>query len=127
MLIAVPIFNRVLKWKDTIIVAIGSCAHMLGRFCFAFASETWMMYLGASIASFGPIVAPALRSITSKLVPSDERGSIFSLLSACDNAIPMFSGVIYTQIYNATLGNGYAASIFWVTIISQAVVFTSIM
>lgn len=53
MLIAVPIFNRVLKWKDTIIVAIGACAHSLGRVCFAMASETWIMYLGASVASFG--------------------------------------------------------------------------
>lgn len=53
MLIAVPIFNRVLKWKDTIIVCIGACAHSLGRVCFAIASDTWMMYLGASVASFG--------------------------------------------------------------------------
>jgi hypothetical protein len=53
MLIAVPIFNRVLKWKDTIIVVIGSCAHSLGRIFFALATETWMMYLGASVASFG--------------------------------------------------------------------------
>jgi PCFT/HCP family folate transporter-like MFS transporter 1/3 len=76
--------------------------------------------------NFSPIVAPALRSITSKLVPSEERGSVFSLLSACDNAIPMFSGIIYTQIYNATIDT-YAASIFWVTICSQAVVFCSIV
>lgn len=127
MLIAVPIFNRVLKWKDTVIVAIGALAHSLGRICFALASETWMMWMGASIASFGPIVAPALRSITSKLVPSDERGSIFSLLSACDNAIPMISGVLYTQVYNATLASGFAASIFLITIASQMVVFISIM
>lgn len=53
MLIAVPIFNRGLKWKDTTIVAIGACAHSLGRVCFVFATETWMMYAGASIASFG--------------------------------------------------------------------------
>jgi PCFT/HCP family folate transporter-like MFS transporter 1/3 len=53
MLIAVPFFNRVLKWKDTIIVAIGACAHSLGRVCFAAATETRMMYLGASVASFG--------------------------------------------------------------------------
>ena len=53
MLIAVPFLNRVLKVRDTIIVAIGAIAHSFGRSFFAIASTTWMMYIGASIASFG--------------------------------------------------------------------------
>jgi hypothetical protein len=53
MLIAVPIFNKVLKWKDTIIVAVGSCGHAFGRMFFAFAQNSAMMYAGASVASFG--------------------------------------------------------------------------
>lgn len=53
MLLAVPLFNRVFKWKDTIIVAIGACAHSMGRICFALATQTSAMYIGASIASFG--------------------------------------------------------------------------
>jgi MFS transporter, PCFT/HCP family, solute carrier family 46, member 3 len=53
MLIAVPIFNRVLKFKDTAICAIGACAHSLGRVVFALANTTWMFYLGAVVASFG--------------------------------------------------------------------------
>ena len=32
--------------------------------------------IGAVIAAFGPIAAPALRSIASKIVPSEERGKI---------------------------------------------------
>ena len=53
MLIAVPIFNKVLKWKDTIIVAIGACGHTFGRMFFAFAPSTAFMYAGATVASFG--------------------------------------------------------------------------
>lgn len=53
MLIAVPIFNKVLKWKDTIIVAIGACGHIFGRMFFAFAPSTTIMYVGATVASFG--------------------------------------------------------------------------
>lgn len=126
MLIAVPIFNRVFKWKDTIIVAIGACGHSIGRIFFALATNSVLMYVGASIASFGPIVAPALRSITSKLVSSEERGTTFALLSVCDNAIPLVSGIFYTQLYNATI-NTYPASIFWLTIASQVCVFSFIL
>lgn len=53
MLIFVPIFNKVFKWKDTIIVAIGACAHSLGRVFFALATSTAYMYAGATVASFG--------------------------------------------------------------------------
>lgn len=75
---------------------------------------------------YRPIVAPALRSITSKLVPSDERGTIFALLSVCDNAIPLVSGILYTQLYNATM-KSYSAAIFWLTISTQLIVFTFIL
>ncbi|KAL7038667.1 hypothetical protein ACKWTF_009649 [Chironomus riparius] len=126
MLIAVPIFNKVLKWKDTIIVAIGACGHAFGRMFFVFAPSTAFMYAGATVASFGPIVAPALRSITSKLIPSDERGTVFALLSVCDNAMPLISGIFYSQIYLATMKT-YPAAIFWLTISSQVLVFSCIM
>jgi hypothetical protein len=53
MIIAIPMFNKILKWKDTIIVAIGACGHSLGRIFFAIASTTSVMYVGASVASFG--------------------------------------------------------------------------
>ena len=75
---------------------------------------------------FRPIVAPALRSITSKLIPSDERGTVFALLSVCDNAVPLISGVLYSQIYLATMKT-YPAAIFWLTISSQVLVFSCIM
>jgi MFS transporter, PCFT/HCP family, solute carrier family 46, member 3 len=121
MLIFVPIMNKVLKWKDTMIVMIGAGAHSLGRVFFGLATGTWMMYLGATVAAFGPSVAPALRSITSKLVPVDERGTIFALLSVCDNAVPLLNGVVYTQVYNRTI-DFHPASIFWVTLTTQMIV-----
>lgn len=121
MLIFVPIMNKLLKWKDTMIVLIGASAHAIGRIFFGLATETWMMYAGATIAAFGPIVAPALRSITSKLVPGEERGTIFALLSVSDNAVPLLNGVVYTQVYNWTIDT-HPAGIFWVTFTTQLIV-----
>lgn len=122
MLIFVPIMNKVLHWKDTTIMMLGAAAHSLGRVFFGFAPSTEWMYAGATVAAFGPIVAPALRSITSKLVPVEERGTIFALLSVCDNAVPLLNGVVYAQVYKHTL-DSHPASIFWVTLTTQMIVF----
>lgn len=121
MLIFVPILNKVFHWRDTSIVILGAAAHSLGRVFFAFASSTAWMYAGATVAAFGPIVAPALRSITSKLVPVEERGTIFALLSVCDNAVPLLNGVMYTQVYKYTI-DFYPAGIFWLTLVTQMTV-----
>jgi len=121
MLIAVPIMNKALKWKDTMIVIIGASAHSLGRIFFGLAAASWMMYLGATVAALGPCVAPALRSITSKLVPVEERGTIFALLSVCDNAVPLLNGVMYTQVYKWTMDT-HPAGIFWLTLTTQMIV-----
>lgn len=43
MLVAVPIMNKLLKWKDTMIVMIGALAHSLGRVFFGFANGDTMM------------------------------------------------------------------------------------
>lgn len=121
MLTCVPIMNKLLKWKDTTIVILGASAHSLGRVFFGLATGSWMMYLGATVAALGPSVAPALRSITSKLVPVEERGTIFALLSVCDNAVPLLNGVMYTQVYNWTIDT-HPAGIFWLTLTTQMIV-----
>lgn len=52
-------------------------------------------------------------------------GKVFAILAAADNAVPIVSGVLYTQVYNATISSAPAA-IFWVTFASQICVFTLI-
>ena len=126
MLIAIPIMNKLLKWRDTVIIIIGAFAHAAGRICFGLATVPWLFYVGATIASLGPTVAPVLRSMTSKLVSVEERGTIFALLSVFDNAVPLFSGVLYTNLYKATI-NTNPASIFWLTFTTQLLVVLLIM
>lgn len=106
-----------------VIVMIGAMAHATARFFFIFAVEGWQLYLGAAVSSLGPIVAPVLRSMTSKIVPVSERGKVFALLSVFDNCIPLFSGVLYSQVYNNTI-NTHPASIFWLTMGTQLAVFS---
>lgn len=122
MLIGLPVMSKILGFKDTVIVMIGATAHGAGRIFFGLGEVEWMLYVGAAVASLGPIVAPVLRSMTSKVVPLSERGKVFALLSVFDNAVPLFSGVLYTQVYNNTI-NTHPAGIFWLTLATQSVVF----
>ncbi|XP_035722259.1 proton-coupled folate transporter-like isoform X3 [Vespa mandarinia] len=121
MLIGVPIMSKLLGLRDTVIIAIGALAHASGRIIFALTTIPELFYIGATVAALGPSVAPVLRSMTSKLVPIEERGKVFAMLSVCDNAVPLFSGILYSQLYNLTI-NTAPSSIYWLTFSTQIMV-----
>ncbi|XP_011330458.1 proton-coupled folate transporter isoform X2 [Ooceraea biroi] len=126
MLIGVPIMSKLIGMKDTFIVAVGAIAHAAGRIVFVLADRPELFYVGAAVAALGPVVAPVLRSMTSKLVPVEERGKIFAMLSVCDNAVPLFSGTLYSQLYNATIHTA-PSSFYWLTFSTQIAVLLLIM
>lgn len=68
--------GKVLKLSDTTIVMIGTAGHAVARIIYATTAIPWLFYLGACVSSIGPIVAPVLRSMASKIVPTTERGRI---------------------------------------------------
>lgn len=117
----IPIMAKVFKWRDTTIAMIGACNFAAARMFFAFAEVPWVFYVGGFISSIGPVVGPILRSMTSKVVSSSERGKVFALLSVCDNAVPLISGILYSQVYNYTLDK--FPGIFYLTAATQAIVF----
>lgn len=121
LLLAVPVMTRFLRFRDTSIAMIGAFAFASARAFFALAEVQWAFYIGGLLSGVGPVVAPMLRSMTSKTVRSSERGKVFALLAVCDQAVPFISGVLYTQVYNASIG---AFPFFFVlTAATQCVVF----
>lgn len=125
MLCGIPIMNKLFHWRDTTIAMIGALAHAIARIVFIAAQVPWVFYVGGFISSVGPIVAPVLRSMISKVIPISERGKVFALFAVCDNAVPFVSGVLYTQIYNYTLGE--FPGIFVLTAVTQVIVFFLIL
>ncbi|KAG8234367.1 hypothetical protein J437_LFUL014986, partial [Ladona fulva] len=75
-LIGLPLLSRKLRLRDTIIAAIGAVCSSSARLTFGLAQIPEIFYLGAVLASCGPLIQPVLRSMTSKLVPSSERGTL---------------------------------------------------
>jgi hypothetical protein len=142
LLLAIPLMSRVLGWRDTIIIMIGALAHSVGRIFYATAIDSWVFYLGGIFAAIGPIVAPVIRSMVSKLVANSEKGKSFFLttiivkifllgktlavLAVADNAIPLVSGVMYSKVYNATIHTNPNA-IFYLTMATQMSVFLLIL
>jgi MFS transporter, PCFT/HCP family, solute carrier family 46, member 3 len=53
MLIAIPVMNKLLKFRDTSIILIGAVAHSLGRVFFIIAQGSFMMFIGATVAALG--------------------------------------------------------------------------
>lgn len=75
LLLAIPIMSRFLGWRDTIIIMIGALAHAVARIFYALAQVGWLFYVGGVFAAIGPVVAPVIRSLVSKIVASSEKGS----------------------------------------------------
>lgn len=121
LFIATPIMTKLLKLHDTIIAMFGSFCFALARVFFALAEVPELFYVGAAIASIGPVGGPLIRSMASKVLPSAERGKVFAILAVCDNAVPLVSSVLYTQIYNLTLEK--FPGIFILTAITQIILF----
>ncbi|XP_050298296.1 proton-coupled folate transporter isoform X2 [Anthonomus grandis grandis] len=126
LLIAIPLMSRILGWKDTVIIMVGAMAHTIARIFYSGAIATWVFYMGGIFAAFGPIVAPVIRSMVSKIVATSEKGKAFSVLGVADNAIPLISGVLYSKLYNATI-DIHPAAIFYLTMASQLGVFLLVL
>ncbi|XP_019870843.2 proton-coupled folate transporter isoform X2 [Aethina tumida] len=126
LLLMVPLLSRVLGWRDTFIVMIGALSHSAARLFYATADSDLYFYIGGVFAAFGPIVAPVLRSMVSKMVSNTEKGKAFSVLSVADNAIPIVSGTLYSLLYNHTL-HDHPNAFFFLTIATQMSVFIMII
>ncbi|KAG5890946.1 hypothetical protein JTB14_019883 [Gonioctena quinquepunctata] len=122
LLFAIPVMSKLFDWRDTVIIMIGAAAHTVARIFYAAAKEEWPFYVGGVFAAFGPIVAPVIRSLVSKIVTSSEKGKAFSVLAVADNAIPLISGVSYSALYYATIHINPAA-LFFLTMGTQIGVF----
>ncbi|XP_014256849.1 proton-coupled folate transporter-like [Cimex lectularius] len=122
LLLLGPLLTKLLKLKDMVMVMLGAVSHFVTRVIFATVMEPWQFYIGALTACLGPTVAPVFRSFVSKLVPPNERGKVFAMLTVADMTVPLVSGIVYTQVYNLTLST-HPQAIFYVTALTQAGVF----
>ena len=81
-------------------IYIGMALYTVGMFLFAFASESWMMFVFLIPYCLGGIAGPALQAMISNDVPASEQGEIQGTLTSLMSASsiigpPMMSSVFY--------------------------------
>lgn len=123
LLVGVPLLKKLFGLRDVYIMMLGAVSHITARSIFILAKTPFSFHVGAACAVLGPVVAPVLRSITSKLVPTSERGKVFALFSVSDTTAPLASGFVFSQVYIHTFQTSFPGAIFLVTLVSQVIVF----
>lgn len=101
--ISVGIFSHILKIDDAIVGIMSCTSKILASFVYAFATSTWMVYVAAIVEIVNGTSFIAMRSIASKLVPTDELGKVNSLFGVCESLMPLVYGPMYSAIYAATM------------------------
>lgn len=71
-LFSVGVFSHLLQIDDAIIGVLSSMSKIISSFVYAFATNTWQLYMGPIAEILNGTSFIAMRSIVSKLVQSDE-------------------------------------------------------
>ena len=80
-------------------VYIGLLLYSAGLVLFAFASQTWMMFVFLIPYCLGGIAGPALQSILSGEVPSNEQGELQGALTSLISATTIIGPLIMTYLF----------------------------
>ncbi|MEP6583506.1 MAG: TCR/Tet family MFS transporter [Ginsengibacter sp.] len=84
---------------DTKSIYVGFCLYAVGLVLFAFATQGWMMFLFLIPYCLGGISGPALQSIITAHVPSNEQGELQGALTSLISATSIISPVIMTSLF----------------------------
>ncbi|XP_048513427.1 proton-coupled folate transporter-like [Athalia rosae] len=102
-MVSVGVFSHLLKIDDALVGVMSCISKILACLVYAFASTDWAIYLAplADIVNGTSLIA--MRSIASKLVPTDELGKVNSLFGVCEALMPLVYGPMYSSVYAATM------------------------
>jgi len=89
----------ILKLGEQKSVYLGLLFYALGLMLFAFTNQGWMMFVFLIPYSLGGICGPALQSIISKNVPSNEQGELQGALASLVSATSIIGPPIMTNLF----------------------------
>lgn len=77
----------------------GTAVFAIAFFCFAFATEGWMMYLILFPSALDGIATPALQSLITAEVPPDEQGELQGSLVSLGSLTSVVAPIFYTYVF----------------------------
>ncbi|KAJ8732261.1 hypothetical protein PYW08_014991 [Mythimna loreyi] len=102
-LISISLFSHRLKWDDSMLGLLSNGSKIVGALYTGLARNTMDMYIAVAVEMFNATSFTALRSISSKLVTSDELGKMTSFFNLMEVVTSMIFGPMYSWIYMTTL------------------------
>ncbi|EDW58817.1 probable peptidoglycan muropeptide transporter SLC46 [Drosophila virilis] len=107
---------------------ISLLSHAASSLMKAFAFVDWQIYLAIGLGIFKSLVNPMCRTMITNLLPGEERGKVFAMLSVLQTLSPFASSTLYIIFYTLTLSsapglfNLISANLFGLAIILLLVV-----
>jgi MFS transporter, DHA1 family, tetracycline resistance protein len=93
----IRIVNPILGNEKSVYIGLGF--YSLGLFLFAFASESWMMFVFLVPYCLGGIAGPALQAIISNHVPSNEQGELQGALTSLMSVTTIIGPPMMTNLF----------------------------
>ncbi len=80
-------------------IYLGFLLYTIGMFLFAFASQTWMMFVFTIPYCLGGISGPALQATITKKVPENEQGELQGGLTSLQSLTTIFGPALMTNVF----------------------------
>jgi len=93
---------KIFKLNDAIIGVLGSVGSVVGALIFAFASDSWMIYLGAVVSMFSGLITIVIRAMLSKIVAKDEIAKVYTFLACGEASMPLVAVPLYSLVFRNT-------------------------
>lgn len=99
----IVVLQKLLRRSDLVVANLAFITNIIDYFIRTFATESWHMYLGASVGSLRGLSAPLIRSFLTKILPVVDIAKVFALMSAIEGLCPLVAPLIYNSLYQVTV------------------------
>ena len=90
---------------DTSIAILGFLSRTFGLILIGFATDSSLLFSSIVLLVFSEYPLPAIRSLLSKLVATDERGRVFAFLTLFHNLGSLSGGILYPYLYKQEINS----------------------
>ncbi|CAG9829878.1 unnamed protein product [Diabrotica balteata] len=96
------ILYKKLQIQEASLVILGFISAIGSSLVYALATENWHIYTTVFIGICGGIINPMIRTSIAKILPREEMGKIFSLITVVNSLLQMVGGLAFSLIYTQT-------------------------
>ncbi|TRY72153.1 hypothetical protein TCAL_00254 [Tigriopus californicus] len=101
----VPFLSEKMKIRDATISFYDMFASAINCLIMAFATEEWMLYVGAVINCLDSSSYSVVRSMVTKIAEPHETGSLLAVFGSFQSIMPMIATPVFGMLYRSTVAN----------------------